>query len=86
MTAWKPFDADGEQRDVGGLTLENVDGGVRVSGDLSIGLDRRGLRMATALAAAAQALVARLEAGGDLPELARPERMATERAPNPLAE
>ena len=84
--AMKPYADNEASMTVGGLTAENGTDRVSLSGSLDIAKDRQGLDHARALQGLLAAVVAALEAEGDLPMRVTAQKpVATSRKPNPFA-
>lgn len=84
--ALKPYADDETSMTVGGLTIENGTDRISFSGSLDLARDQRGLDHARALHGLLTAVVAALEAAGDLPaQVSAPKPAAVTRKANPFA-
>lgn len=83
MSTFIPFADEAEVLHIAGLTVENRLDRVSLSGDIDLSADQQGLDDARALHALLGAVVAQLEARGDLPPQLPPPVVQT--VDNPFA-
>lgn len=80
----KPFLDNESAAAIGDLSVENSTTAVMISGNLEVTRDKAGLKRARTLKQLADAIVAQLEADGDLPDKVATAKARVEEIDNPF--